>query len=107
MAQDCNLVAYSGIALTMGYNAGTAIFESDTYYDSGNGPCSLVVSSTPGGYIAVVDSTGTIVFQEPTQAPAPPPLTTTPPLTSIAPLSTSPPPVSTSPPSSSPGQKHC
>ena len=64
-AQDCNLVAYSGLAPTFGYNAATAVYYSRTFSDAASAPCSLVVSSTDGGSIFVAASSVAILYQQP------------------------------------------
>ena len=69
LAQDCNLVAYSGLAATDGFNAATAVYYSATYTDAANAPCNLFVSSTGGGSIFIADKTGAVVYQEPVLSP--------------------------------------
>ena len=114
-AQDCNLVLYDGNAPSSGYSVATAAFYSGTY-GAGVEPCSLVVSSAAGGFFAVVDATGAVVFQRPaglppsaitvcTPAPpttVPPPTTMTPPSSMPAPPTTVPPPTTVTPPSTTP-----
>ena len=89
LAQDCNLVLYDGNAASKGGSAATAVYYSATYGDGAN-PCSLVVSSAAGGYFAVVDAKGTVVFQRPTPPPqsssVPPPTTLTPPPSTASPV---------------------
>lgn len=63
LAQDCNLVAYSGLSATYGFNAATAVYESGTYTDSASLPCTLFVSSANGGSIYIEDSKQNIIFQ--------------------------------------------
>ena len=63
--QDCNLVAYSGLAQTHGYNQATAVYFSRTYTDAPNAPCNLTVSSASGGSIFIEDARGAVVYQEP------------------------------------------
>jgi hypothetical protein len=63
--QDCNLVAYSGLAQTDGYNYFTAVYNSGTYSDSANSPCNLTVSSANGGSIFIQDDTAAVIYQEP------------------------------------------
>ena len=76
-AQDCNLVAYSGLALTNGYSQATAVYYSNTFSYSGFAPCNLVVTSFNGGSIYIQaengPSPGFIVYQQPAPAVAPPP----------------------------------
>ena len=54
----------SGLAASYGHNQGTAVYYSATY-GMGVNPCSLVVSSAAGGFFAVVDTTGAVIFQQP------------------------------------------
>ena len=72
-AQDCNLVAYSGLALTEGYSQATAVYYSGTYSYAAESPCTLHVSSVNGGSIYIQVDTGSIVYQEPAPAVAVPP----------------------------------
>ena len=62
---------YDGRAASLGYSQATAVYYTETY-DVGLTPCSLVVSSAAGGFFAVVDATGAIVFQRPQPLPSPP-----------------------------------
>ena len=64
--QDCNLVAYSGLAQMDGYNYFTAVYNSGSYSDSANSPCNLTVSSATGGSIFIQDDTAAVIYQEPT-----------------------------------------
>ena len=83
---------YDGLVSSDGFNAATAIYESGTY-GKGVSPCSLVVSSAAGGYFAVVDASGAVIFQQPTLLPSPPPSTSEP-----APTTTTPAPSTPAPP---------
>lgn len=80
LPQDCNLVEYTGNQ--------AAVYSSGTY-NVANKPCSLVVSSTQGGNIFVVDATGKAVFSAPNPLPSPP--TSAPPASSAAPVTSAPP----------------
>ena len=75
---------YDGNAPSNGYSAATAVYESATY-GAGANPCSLVVSSAAGGFLAVVDANGAVLYQQP-----PPPSTTVPPPTTMAPPTSTP-----------------
>ncbi len=44
LAQDCNLVMYNGLALTNGYSAATAVWNSATWNWAAFAPCQLVAS---------------------------------------------------------------
>lgn len=59
-AQDGNLVAYN--------HAGSPVFYTETY--GAGGDCHLLVSSDNGGYFAVLDSAGKVLYAKP--APPPP-----------------------------------
>ncbi len=74
---------YDGNAPTHGKSAATAVYYSGTYGDGAN-PCSLIVSSASGGFFAVVNANGAVIFQRPT----PPPTTVPPPTTMAPPTST-------------------
>ena len=63
---------YDGFALSNGYSAATAVYESATD-GAGVNPCSLIVSSANGGFFAVVDAYGATIYQQ----PEPTPLTST------------------------------
>lgn len=58
-------MAYSGLAQTYGYNAGTAVYASTTYDDAANAPCNLTVSSANQGSIYIEDASGAVIYQEP------------------------------------------
>ena len=54
--QDCNLVLYT---------SGRAAIFSTATYNQGTPPCSAVVSSSAGGTLSVLDSTGRVLYKAP------------------------------------------
>ena len=56
LMQDCNLVLYT--------NGRAAIFSTATY-NQDTPPCSAVVSSSAGGTLSVLDSTGRVLYKAP------------------------------------------
>ena len=56
LMQDCNLVLYT---------SGRAAIFSTATYNQGTPPCSNVVSSSAGGTLSVLDSTGRVLYKAP------------------------------------------
>ena len=62
--QDCNAVIYDGGYVTSGFSAANAIWDSATY-ETGTAPCTLVVSSSGGGSLTIVNNAGAVIFRRP------------------------------------------